>query len=63
MHILDALLMIPFGLYSKKRKASKYCTSNIVTPTAQKGKNKPNHDVIISCVIAPRAGLPRGTFG
>ncbi len=36
---------------------------NIVTPTAQKGKKKDlNHDVIISCVIAPRAGLPPGRF-
>ncbi len=36
---------------------------NILTPTAQKGKkNNLNHGVIISCVIAPRAGLPQGGF-
>ena len=34
MHILDALQMIPFGLYLKKKEK----LLNIVTPTAQKGK-------------------------
>ncbi len=59
MHILDALQMIPFGLYFKKRKTSKYCDPH--RPKRKKKENL-NHDVIIACVIAPRAGLPQGGF-
>ncbi len=58
MHILDALQMIPFALYFQKKTPR-----NVVTPTAQKGKKNNLNDVTISCVIAPRAGLPQGGFG